>query len=189
MNTTVDQKAPLSPNDPAYYAPRVPRDADPSRVPPLGETTRPVRLPAMSITDTTLDGQLEKAVFDSLRHPLDPEAVEEPPEAGTGILGVIGRVATAIGAAAFVALLFVIVIPSLRQQASEPSTAEVIDSMKSAFSRSEQAAKVHEAPPPAEVQPIAAASETSTPVSHEESEVLLKQFMQWQQKPEGQEKR
>src|SRR5262249_21162612 len=131
MNATIDQKAPLSPNDPAYYAPRVPRDADPSRLPKLGDTSRPVRLPATSITDTTLDGQLEKAVFDSLRPPLDPEAVDDPPEDRSGLLGMIGRVATAVGAAAFVALLFVIVIPSLRQQAVEPSTAEVIDSMKS----------------------------------------------------------
>ena len=117
MSATIDQKAPLSPNDPAYYAPRVPRDADPARLPRLGETPS-YRPPATSITDTTLEGQLENAVFESLRHPLDPEAVEEPPELDQrgGLLGVIGRVATAIGAAAFVALLFVIVIPSLRQQ-------------------------------------------------------------------------
>jgi hypothetical protein len=189
MNATIDQKAPLSPNDPAYYAPRLPRDADTSRLPKLGDTNRPFRPPATSITDTTLDGQLENAVFESLRHPLDPEALDEPPETGTGVLGVIGRVATAIGAAAFVALLFVIVIPSLRQQAVEPSTAEVIDSMKSAISRSEQAAKPREAQPPQEVQSFAASSEAAPAVSHEESEALLKQFMQWQQKPaEGQEK-
>jgi hypothetical protein len=189
MNATIDQKAPLSPNDPAYYAPRLPRDADPSRLPKLGDTSRAVRLPATSITDTTLDGQLEQAVFDSMRHPLDPEAVDEPPEDRTGLLGMIGRVATAIGAAAFVALLFVIVIPSLRQQAAEPSTAEVIDSMKSAISRSEQAAKSREAQPSQEFQSIAATSEAAPAVSHEESEALLRQFMQWQQKPvEGQEK-
>lgn len=189
MSATIDQKAPLSPNDPAYYAPRVPRDADPSRLPRLGETTRPFRPPATSITDTTLDGQLEKAVFDSLRHPLDPEAVEEPQEAGGGILGMIGRVATAVGAAAFVALLFVIVIPSLRQQASEPSTAEMIDSIKSAFARSEQPAKPQDTQASPDPQPIAASSDTASPVSHQESEALLKQFLQWQQKPEGQEKK
>src|ERR1043166_2037680 len=116
MNATIDQKAPLSPNDPAYYAPRLPRDADPSRLPKLGAPTRPVRLPATSITDTPLDGQLEQAVFDSLRHPLDPEAVDDPPEDRSGLLGMIGRVATAIGAAAFVALLFVIVIPSRSEE-------------------------------------------------------------------------
>jgi hypothetical protein len=193
MSATIDQKPPLSPNDPAYYAPRVPRDPDPTRLPALGET-RAYRPPATSITDTTLDGQLENAVFESLRHPLDPEAVEEPAEMDrrAGLLGVVGRVATAIGAAAFVALLFVIVIPSLRQQSADPSAAEVIDSMKSALSKSELAAKPQELQPQPspELQSILASSSESVPqVSHEESEVLLKQFMQWQQKPaEAQEK-
>src|SRR5262249_60261663 len=110
-------------------------------------------------------------------------------ERGGGALGVIGRVPTATGAAGFGALLFVIVIPSLRQQATEPSTAEVIDSMKSAITRSDQMAKVREAQPAQEFQPIAASSEGTPAVSHEESEALLKQFMQWQNKPvEGQEK-
>lgn len=185
MNATIDPKTPLSPNDPAYYAPRVPRDADPGRLPRLGET-RSYRAPATSITDTTLDGQLESAVFESLRHPLDPEAIEEPPELDrrAGVLSVVGRFAAAIGAAAFVALLFVIVIPSLRQQSAEPSAAEVIDSMKSALSKSEQAAKPLEPQPPSELQStLASSSEASPQVSHEESEVLLQQFMQWQQKP------
>jgi len=110
-----------------------------------------------------------------------------------GLLGVVGRVATAIGAAAFVALLFVIVIPSLRQQSGDPSAAEVIDSMKSALSKSELAAKPQEPQPQPspELQSILASSSEGGPqVSHEESEVLLKQFMQWQQKPaEAQEKR
>jgi hypothetical protein len=192
MSETVDQKTPLSPNDPAYYAPRVPRDLDTSRLPKLGET-RPFRAPATSITDTTLEGQLESAVRESLRHPLDPEAMDEPPEVERGgLLGVIGRFAAAVGAAAFVALLFVIVIPSLRERPStEPSAAEVIDSMKAAISRSEQAAvRPREVQPSPEVQSITAASESSSPpASHEESEVLLKQFMQWQQKPAETENR
>jgi hypothetical protein len=192
MSETVDQKTPLSPNDPAYYAPRVPRDMDAARLPKLGET-RPFRPPATSITDTTLDGQLESAVRESLRHPLDPEAMDEPPEVERGgLLGVVGRFAAAVGAAAFVALLFVIVIPSLRERPStEPSAAEVIDSMKAAISRSEQAAvRPREVQPSPEVQSVTAASESSSPpVSHEESEVLLKQFMQWQQKPAETENR
>src|SRR5689334_21040846 len=158
MSETIEQKTPLSPNDPAYYAPRVPRDLDAARLPRLGETTRPFRPPATSITDTTIDGQLESAVRESLRHPLDPEAVEEPPELERGgLLGVIGRFAAAVGAAAFVALLFVIVIPSLRERpSSEQSAAEVIDSMKAAISKSEQVAKVREpqpSPPPASAPP------------------------------------
>jgi len=185
MSETIDQKAPLSPNDPAYYAPRMPRDLDASRLPRLGETNRPFRAPATSITDTTLDGQLENAVRESLsqRHPLDPEAMVEPPEMRGALLGVVGRFAAAVGAAAFVALLFVIVIPSLRQQSADPSAAEVIDSMKSALMKSEASAKPREAQPSPELQSVLAASPASAPVNHEESEVLLKQFMQWQQKP------
>jgi hypothetical protein len=191
MSETIDQKAPLSPNDPAYYAPRTPRDLDASRLPRLGETNRPFRAPATSITDTTLDGQLENAVRESLsqspRHPLDPEAMEDPPEVRGALLGVVGRFAAAVGAAAFVALLFVIVIPSLRQQSADPSAAEVIDSMKSALMKSEQPSKPREAQPSPELPSIIAASPAAMPanppVNHEESEMLLKQFMQWQQKP------
>lgn len=184
MSETIDQKAPLSPNDPAYYAPRTPRDLDASRLPRLGETNRPFRAPATSITDTTLDGQLENAVRDSLsRHPLDPEAMEEPPEVRGALLGVVGRFAAAVGAAAFVALLFVIVIPSLRQQSADPSAAEMIDSMKSALMKSEASVKPREAPPSPELQSIIAATPPAAPVNHDESEALLKQFMQWQQKP------
>ena len=185
MSETIDQKAPLSPNDPAYYAPRTPRDLEASRLPRLGETNRPFRAPATSITDTTLDGQLENAVRESLsqRHPLDPEAMEDPPEVRGALLGVVGRFAAAVGAAAFVALLFVIVIPSLRQQSADPSAAEVIDSMKSALMKSEASVKPREAQASPEPQPVIAPSPASAPVNHEESEVLLKQFMQWQQKP------
>lgn len=191
MSETVDQKAPLSPNDPAYYAPRVPRDLDAARLPKLGETTRPFRPPATSITDTTLEGQLENAVRESLssRHPLDPEAVEEPPEfERSGLLGVVGRFAAAVGAAAFVALLFVIVIPSLRERPnSEPSAAELIDSMKAAISKSEPLARAPEPAP--EPQPVMTTAESAQPVNHEDTEVLLKQFMQWQQKPTAEAER
>ena len=191
MNATIDQKAPLSPNDPAYYAPRVPRDGDQTRLPRLGET-RSYRPPATSITDTTVEAKLEDAVRDSLRHPLDPEAVEEPAEfERAGLLGVIGRFAAAVGAAAFVALLFVIVIPSLRQQpGSEPTTAEVIDSMKAAIAKSEPVvAKPREPQPAIELQATAPSSEGGDQPSHEDSEALLKKFMQWQNKPaEAQDK-
>jgi len=185
MSETIDQKAPLSPNDPAYYAPRMPRDPEAARLPRLGETARPFRPPATSITDTTLDGQLENAVRESLRHRLDPEAIEEPPELERGgLLGVVARFAAAVGAAAFVALLFVIVIPSLRQQPStEPSAAEVIDSIQAAMSRSAPAGKPREPQPSPEAQSILTSSESGRQANPEESEALLRQFMQWQQKP------
>jgi hypothetical protein len=55
--------------------------------------------------------------------------------------------------------------------------------MKAAISRSEQAARPPEPQPSPELRSILVSSGSSAPVSPQESEALLKQFMQWQQKP------
>jgi hypothetical protein len=182
MNATADQKTPSNSFDPTQYATRVPRDVDPPRSPAPAEE-RAFRPPATSITDTTLDIKIETATDDSSQ-PLEPETTEEAePDKRWVVLTAIGRVAAAAGAAAFVALLFVIVIPSLRQQSAETSSAAAaIDSLKAAMSRAEQS-KLQDAKPSPELQSILASSETNPPVTHQESEELLKQFMQWQQKP------
>jgi hypothetical protein len=186
MNATTEHKTSSNSFDPAQYAARVPRDVD-APLPPKPTETRPFRPPATSITDTTLDTKIETATDDSSQ-PLEPETAEEAePDKGWAMLTAIGRVATAAGAAAFVALLFVIVIPSLRQQGAETSSAAAIDSLKAAMSRAEQT-RLQDAKPSPELQSILASSESNPPVSHQESEELLKQFMQWQQKPaDGQE--
>ena len=188
MNAIADQKNQSIPFDPAQYATRVPREADPAR-PPRPNETPSYRPPATSITDTTLDTKIETAVDESSQ-PIEPETTEEPePDPRWALLVAVGRVAAAIGAAGFVALLFVIVIPSLRQQSADTSSAAAIDSLRAAMSRSEQAARLREAQPSPEVQSVLAPSEGDPPVSHEDTEALLKQFMQWQQKPaEAQEK-
>jgi hypothetical protein len=181
MNATADQKTPSNSFDPTQYATRVPRDVDPPRAPAPAEA-RAFRPPATSITDTTLDTKIETAIDDSSQ-PLEPETTEEAePDKRWVVLTAIGRVAAAAGAAAFVALLFVIVIPSLRQQGAETSSAAAIDSLKAAMSRAEQN-KLQDARPSPELQSILASSESNPPVTHQESEELLKQFMQWQQKP------
>lgn len=186
MNATAEQKNPSNSFDPAQYATRVPRDVDAPEPPKPGET-RAFRPPATSITDTTLDTKIETATDDSSQ-PIEPETAEEAaPEERWAWLAAVGRVATAAGAAAFVALLFVIVIPSLRQQSADRSSAAAIDSLKAAMSRAEQS-KVQDAQPSPELQSILASTDSKPPVSQQESEELLKQFMQWQQKPaDGQE--
>ena len=187
MNATTDQKNPSNSFDPAQYASRVPRDVDPP-APTPGET-RPYRPLATSITDTTLDASQVVVAADE---PIEPQTTEEPDVEQHGVLRTIGRVATAAGAAAFVALLFVIIIPSLRQQSAATSSNDAIDLLKSAMSKSEQAARRGEPQPLPDLHSILASSstsETAPPVNHEESEALLKQFMQWQQKPaDAQEK-
>ena len=168
MSATTDQN-PLSPNDPAYYAPRLPRDADAARLPRLGETLarfgRP--RPPLRIRRSTGSSRPRFTSCCGIRS-TPKQSKSRRSWTSPGLLGVVGRVATAIGAAAFVALLFVIVIPSLRQQNADPSAAEVINSMKSALSKSEQAAKPSEPQPWPELQSILASSEEGHAVSHEE---------------------
>ena len=188
MNATTEQKNPSNSFDPAQYASRVPRDVDPPPVLPQGET-RTYRPLATSITDTTLDASQVAVAADD---PIEPQTTEEPEAEQHGWLRTIGRVATAAVSAAFVALLFVIIIPSLRQQHAATSSSEAIDLLKSAMSKSEAAARRGEPQPLPDLRSILASSpspEAAAPVSHEDSEALLKQFMQWQQKPsEAQEK-
>jgi hypothetical protein len=188
MNATAEPKNPSTHFDPTQYAARVPRDVDPPR-PPSPDEIRAYRPLATSITDTTLDTQIETAVDDSSL-PLEPEGTEEAePDKRWALLAAVGRVAAAAGAAAFVALLFVIVIPSLRQHNADKSSAAAIDSLRAAMSRAEQATRLQDPQPSGELQSTLTPSEAGPPVSHEETDALLKQFMQWQQKPaEAQEK-
>ena len=188
MNATADPKNPSTHFDPTLYAARVPRDVDTAR-PPNPDEARAYRPLATSITDTTLDTQIETAVDDSSL-PLDPEIAEEAePDKRWALLTAVGRVAAAAGAAAFVALLFVIVIPSLRQHNADTSSAAAIDSLRAAMSRAEQTTRRQDVQPPSELPSILTSSEAGPPVSQEETDALLKQFMQWQQKPaEAQEK-
>lgn len=182
MNATTDQKNPSNSFDPAQYASRVPRDVDASR-PPAPDEPRTFRPPATSITDTTIDASQLAVAADE---PIEPQTTEEPEIEPHGVLRAIGRAATAAGAAAFVALLFVIIIPSLRQHSAATSSSEAIDLLKSAMSKSGQAARRSEPQPLPDLHAILASSspqEAAPPVSHEESEALLRQLLQWQQKP------
>ena len=102
--SSVSEQEHLNPKDPLSYAPRwlrEKREAEPA--------------PAGAVFDT----QLEKAVSEALRHPLDPEVIEEPEELTRelrkmAILGVAGRFAAAVGVSALVALFFVVMIPASR---------------------------------------------------------------------------
>jgi hypothetical protein len=105
------------------------------------------------------------------------------------ILSVAGRFAAAIGVSAIVALFFVIMVPASRDysrqqpDADNSSVSGFLQSLKTALSQPRQ--KDDDAKPAlAEFQAILASPPTAPPpVSREESETLLQQFVQWQQKP------
>ena len=167
--SSVSEQDHLNPRDPLYYAPRWLRD-------------RPASLrgaaPATPFSPASFDSQLESAVSDALRHPLDPEVMREPElESKKELWRVAARFGAAIGVSAVVALFFVIVVPGSRQGESEPSTfAGFAQSIKSALFQSREAS-----PKPAisEFQAVLASTPPATPATSEPSGQLLKQFKQW----------
>jgi len=183
----------LNPNDRLYYAPRWLRERAETPLSPPAETGSESVARANS-SPQSFDALLEEAVAESLRHPLDPEVMHEPPgfvrelDRRMAILSVAGRFAAAIGVSAIVALFFVIMVPASRDYSRQPdadnsSVSGFLQSLKTALSQPRQ--KDDDAKPAlAEFQAILASPSTAPPpVSREESETLLQQFVQWQQKP------
>jgi hypothetical protein len=183
----------LNPNDPTYYAPRWLRERSALRLSTSSETSseRP-RRPVSS--SPPFDGLLEEAVPEALRRPLDPEVIHEPPgfvhelDRRIALISVARRFAAAVGVSALVALFFVIMVPASRDYARQPdggasSFSGILQSIRTALyqpSRRDDDSK----PALSEFQTILASTRTSPPViTHEQSETLLQQFMQWRQKP------
>ena len=207
MSSLSDQDH-LNPNDQLYYAPRWLRErAEPlpaSPAPPekRSQSSPEKRSQSVARPNTlphSFDALLEEAVAESLRHPLDPEVMHEPPgfvrelDRRMAILSVAGRFAAAIGVSAIVALFFVIMVPASRDYAKQPdgdasSVTGILQSVRTALSQPRQ--RDDELKPAlSEFQAILAspspqAAPAPQPVAREESESsLLQSFVQWQQKP------
>src|SRR5260370_37056289 len=185
----------LNPNDQLYYAPRWLRErAEPLPASPAPPEKRSQSVARPNTPPHSFDALLEEAVAESLRHPLDPEVMHEPPgfvrelDRRMAILSVAGRFAAAIGVSAIVALFFVIMVPASRDYSRQPETdnssvSGFLQSLKTALSQPRQ--KDDDAKPAlAEFQSILASPPTPTappPVSREEPETLLHQFVQCHQ--------
>ncbi len=199
MSSLSDQDH-LNPNDQLYYAPRWLRErAEPVSAAPALPEKRSQSLVRPNTPPHSFDALLEEAVAESLRHPLDPEVMHEPPgfvrelDRRMAILSVAGRFAAAIGVSAIVALFFVIMVPASRDYAKQPdgdasSVSGILQSMRTALSQPRQ--RDDELKPAlSEFQAILAspspqAAPAPQPVVREESESsLLQSFVQWQQKP------
>jgi len=176
----------LSPNDPEYYAPRWLRDRSQPRS-PLSQEAGSESSRAPIFPPGALDVQLENAVSKALWHPLDPEIIHEPPglarelDRRKALFSVAGRFAAAVGVSAVVALFFVIMIPAARQPDSG-TFAGMVQSVK-AMLIEPRARDEGPKPATAEFQSILASSQNSQPVTREQSERLLQQFVQWHPKP------
>ena len=177
--STMSEQDHLNPRDPLYYAPRWLRDKSGSKSASLQQPH-----PDTPFSPASFDSQLESAVSDALRHPLDPEVMHEPDlEPRRALWTVAARFAAAVGVSAVVATFFVIAVPASRQPDADSSFNGIVRSMKSALA---QSSPKEEAPKPAinEFQSILASAQTSNPATPPgQSGTLLKQFMQWRQKP------
>jgi hypothetical protein len=153
----------LNPDDPLYYAPRWLRHEDNSPSGATLEATSAGSRPGSS--PPRYDELAEEAVAESLRHPSHPEAAASEPAAFAyeqdyrrALFGVAGRFAAAVGVAAIVAFFFVIMVPT--SQKNDPSELAVSEYRTM----------------------LASASAAQTKTTPEESEALLRKFVQWQQR-------
>jgi hypothetical protein len=187
----------LGPHDPLHYAPRRLRERPEQRL-ATGEDNRSQREKrpepgARTIQPPApLDSQLESAVYESLRRPLEPQVLVEPQalarelERRNAIFGVAGRLAAAIGVSAVIALFFVIMIPASRQSDAQSSFQASVQQFSAALAQTHPAEETAAAKPAlAEFQPLLAATastEQAATAPPPADNKLLQQFMQWRQK-------
>lgn len=170
----------LNPRDPLYYAPRSLREKSALRGGSL----------EVPYTAASFDSQLESAISDALRHPLDPELMHEPrPESKRRMWTVAARFAAAVGVAALVALFFVVGVSGSRQSDGEQASTftNFAQSVRNALPQPQDSAQK---PAINEFQSLLAATPASDPPASEPvptdpSGQLLQQFMQWREKPDA----
>jgi hypothetical protein len=163
-----------NPQDPRYYAPRRPSERVEPRLATVNERARAETsrtLPASA----ALSARLESAVYESLRRQTEPEVVPEPKDftrQGTRrtLIAIASGVAAALAVASVAALLFVTVYPR-EQDTGRPFAAAA-----------QPAAAPDEKPALSQFRALVNANTGGQNFTHEQSERLLQQFVQWRQK-------
>ena len=194
------------PHDPMHYAPRRLREKPEPRLTPLEDARalRERRLDAVigrSISPPApLDPQLENAVYESLRRPIDPKLLGETralarelERRNNSLFGLTGRLVAAIGISAIIALFFVVMMPA-RQRDTAASFPATVQSFTTALSQQQQQPQQPPQQQPnddtkkpalAEFQTLLT-SDTAQAAEREQadrqSDKLLQQFLQWRQK-------
>jgi Sec-independent protein translocase protein TatA len=186
-----------------HYAPRRLRDKPETRLTPLEDARalRERRLDAVigrSISPPApLDPQLENAVYETLRRPIDPKLLGETRalarelERRNSLFGLTGRLVAAIGVSAIIALFFIVMMPA-RQRDTAASFQTAVQSFTTALSQQQQPPQPQQQPNDETKKPALAefqtllTSDTAQAAEREQSErqsdKLLQQFLQWRQK-------
>src|ERR1700761_9005837 len=140
-----------SPQDLLHYAPRRLRERPEQRLAAVDDVRSGLdrRLDSAIgriARPSSLDAQLENAVHESLRRPIDPTVIGETRigltpelERQNALFGLAGRLAAEIGAAAVIALFLVFWMPASRQADSPASISATVQSFTSALARQPEA--------------------------------------------------
>jgi hypothetical protein len=161
-----------NPQDPRYYAPRRPGERAEPRLATVNERAR---AEASRTLPASLSTRRESAVYESLRRQPEPEIVPEPKDftrQGTRrtLIAIASGVAAALAVASVAALLFVTVYPR-EQDTGRP------------FAAAAQPATVSDDKPAlTQFRALVNANGSGQNFTHEQSERLLQQFVQWRQK-------
>lgn len=175
-----------NPHDPLHYAPRRFASRTESRLvaivgdiqaehPSIPESA--ARPPAPS---AALNATLENAVYESLLRQMEPEVVPEPVDlkrerSQRALIGVVIGGAAAIVVSAAAAVAFVTMFPSAKDK---------IPGVSFATTASTQQRQSDDRPKAAlnQFRALLVAGEAGQDFTHEQSERLLQQFVQWRQK-------
>jgi hypothetical protein len=181
------EQPPTDPQDPLHFVPRrlsermEPRLAAVNETPfeRAGAADSAARLPVLS---DELNDDLENAVFESLRRQMEPEVASEPGDfrherSQRAVMGVVIGIAAAIVVAAAIAAAFVAIFP-------RENGAFFAALAPPASSNTSQQHRVDERSRSvlSQFRALLGNSEGEQPFTHEQSERLLQQFVQWRQK-------
>src|SRR5262249_34322514 len=186
---------PTNPQDPLHYAPprRFTERTEPRLAAVVGDIQATDRVPrpeprqeplGRAVAPSALNAKLENAVYESLRRQIEPEVVPEPVDfkrerSQRALIGVVIGVAAAIVVSAAVAVVFVTMFPAAKDKlpgasfATASSQPRQLDTSKPALS---------------EFRALLVAPEGGQAFTHEQSERLLQQFVQWRQKADSPDK-
>jgi len=193
------EQEPTGPHDPLHYAPRRLRERPEPRLTMIedarnGRDNKRLEAAIGRISPPApLDAQLESAVYESLRRPMDPAAMGEPRalarelERRGAMFGLAGRLAAAIGVSAIIALFFVVMMPASRQADPAASFSATVQSFTSALAQQpQQQSDDARKPALAEFQSLLVPTDSAQAAEREQpdkqSDKTLQQFLQWRQK-------
>ena len=166
------ERDPLNPNDPEFYAPPRVRERATSSL------SQEARLEPIRSSPISLPASLKDQDNDAFWNPLDPEVINESARLARERRTVqLSVAAAAAGVVTVVVLLFFIMMPASRQLESRSTSSEITGSMSTALPQSVQA-DVGSKPALEEFRALLA-SPPSQPATHEQSQKLLQQFLQW----------